>query len=207
MRSKLRLGSLKRANQAKLRLTTQRRGRSIKPFFASGSLTTSSSMPCLVAALLACSPVYLVSPSPIDRLVSGLLGLLAQRIKLATLLLVGWRNAQGQQITRCIYSHMRLGVVAHRSRRAARSLVAAWQDPGIEHHRAGLAPAALAETDDRMHVLDQGLKASGIIAALSLLIGRRPRQKIMGPPSARASFRQSGQGRDNVQFRVLTSLG
>jgi hypothetical protein len=36
-------------------------------------------------------------------------------------LLVGWLNTQGQQIPRCIHSHIRLGVVAHRSRRAARS--------------------------------------------------------------------------------------
>ena len=56
MRSKSRLRRLNRASQPKLRYTTQRLGSSTKPF-ASGSLTTCSSMPFSAASLLACSPV------------------------------------------------------------------------------------------------------------------------------------------------------
>ena len=43
--------------QAKERSTTQRRGSSTKPFLASGSLTTSSTMPAAWAASAGASPV------------------------------------------------------------------------------------------------------------------------------------------------------
>ena len=48
---------LKQASHPKLRSTTQRRGKSTKHFFASGSLTTYSSMPAAFASSMASLPV------------------------------------------------------------------------------------------------------------------------------------------------------
>ena len=52
-RSKSRLSLLNLAIQPKLRSTTQRRGRSTNPFFASGNFTTCNSIPAALASSLA----------------------------------------------------------------------------------------------------------------------------------------------------------
>ena len=137
MRSKSRLRRLTRASQPKLRFTTQRLGSSTKPFFASGSLITCSSMPFSAASLLIC-------PGQLDRIARGLPCLLAQRIDLAAHLLIGKRDRQRQEMAHRVNGHVHFGALAPFVAVVPRTLpafTAALQGSAIQDDGAGLALA------------------------------------------------------------------
>ncbi|MBA8915240.1 hypothetical protein HNR51_004340 [Methylorubrum thiocyanatum] len=95
--------------KAKERSTTQRRGSNTKPRFASGSFTTSGSMPCLREAcgrLLA--GVALIDEGDLDVIVSGRLQGLGQTLDLSAVIGVGWRDVQGQKMAERVHRPVQL---------------------------------------------------------------------------------------------------